>query len=211
LFNLLPGFPLDGGRVLRALLWARSGSYKVATRQASRVGQGMAVLFGLLALWMLLGGRLFNALWFFGIAFFVYQMATMMFGMASGVAMPMNAPVRRVMRFPPNTIDSRKPIAFLAWKFFDRDHDQAVVVLDDSEVVGLVTFFDIDRYPRLEWGKIHVSEVMQPRERITVLAANDTIARALDGFEKTGTNYAPVLEGTALVGVLFRRDIVYRT
>lgn len=210
-FNLLPGFPLDGGRVLRAVLWARSGSYKVATQQASRVGQVVAALFALFALWMLLGGLLFNALWFFGIAFLVYQMATAMFRMASGTSMPMTMPVRRVMRFPPNTIDPRKPIAFLAWKYFDRDHDQPVIVLDEGQVVGLVTFFDIDRFPRLEWGRIHVNEVMQPRDRIAVLDVDDTIGLALDRFDKTGTSYAPVLDGTVLVGVVFRRDIVYRT
>ncbi len=211
LFNLLPGFPLDGGRVLRAILWRLGGSYRQATRQASRVGQVMAGIFVLLGIWMIFSGDTFNGIWFILIAAFLFSAATASYRMAKGASLPLNTPVRRVMRFNVPVVEASWPLAILAWRYLDHARDQAFPVMDDGTLVGLVSALEVDKIPRLDWGKILVQDTMLPRERLCIVGPDDDLESALAALEATGMNHAPVFDSGQLVGMLNRRDIVYRT
>ncbi len=211
LFNLLPGFPLDGGRVLRSILWKAQGSYKRATRQASRVGQAVAGLFVLAAFALILNGAGGNGLWLLLIAGFLYMAATTTYRSAKSAALPVDTLVRRVMRFNVPVIGPDLPLAMLAWKYMDRAPDQAFPVMENDQLIGLVSATEIDPIPRLEWGKVRVSERMLPRERLRTVAPDDNIASALEVMDAARLNHAPVMEAGHLVGMLNRRDIVYRT
>src|SRR5579859_5533359 len=138
-FNLLPGFPLDGGRVLRSILWRISGSYRQATRQASRVGQVIAGLFVLAALLQMLGGDLFNGIWFLLIAGFLYSAATVSYRSAKGEELSLDLPIRRVMRFNVPVVDPTMRLAVLAWRYLDHARDQAFPVMQDGNLVGMIT------------------------------------------------------------------------
>ena len=211
LFNLLPGFPLDGGRILRAALWRAGGSYRRATRQASRVGQTMAGLFVLLALWTMLEGLLFNGIWFLLIAAFVYAAATASYRMAAGQTLSLKAPVQRVMRLNIPVVEATMPLALLAWRYLDHAHDQAFPVVEAGRLVGLVSAAQLAPIPRLEWGRFRVGQVMLPRERLCLFSPDDDLGTALAALDAAGIDHAPVFEGGHLVGMLNRRDIVYRT
>jgi Zn-dependent protease/predicted transcriptional regulator len=211
LFNLLPGFPLDGGRVLRSILWRIGGSFRLATRQASRVGQGMAGLFLLFALWQIAQGNLFNGIWFILIAGFLFGAATVSYRSAKGASLAMDTPVRRVMRFDVPSIDPSMPLAILAWKYLDHYRDQAFPVVENGMLVGMISSMEVNKIPRLEWGKFKVAQTMLPREKLCVVAPGDNIGTALDALETTGMDHAPVYDAGQLVGMLNRRDIVYRT
>ncbi len=211
LFNLLPGFPLDGGRVLRSILWRIGGSFRQATRQASRVGQGMAVLFVLFGLWQSLQGNLFNGIWFILIGAFLYSAATVSYRSASGESLAMDAPVRRVMRSNVPTVEPSMPLALLAWRYLDHYRDQAFPVVENGALVGMISAMEVNKIPRLEWGKFKVAQTMLPREKLCVVAPNDNIRTALDALDTSGMDHAPVYEAEQFVGMLNRRDIVYRT
>lgn len=211
LFNLLPGFPLDGGRVLRSILWRVGGSYRLATRQASRVGQGMAGLFLLLAVWQMLQGDLFNGIWFILIAGFLFGAATLSYRSAKGASLAMDTPVQRVMRHNVPTVEPSLPLAILAWKYLDHYKDQAFPVVENGMLVGMISSMEVNKIPRLEWGKFKVAQMMLPLEKLCVVAPTDNIGAALDALEKTGMDHAPVYEADRFVGMLNRRDIVYRT
>lgn len=210
LFNLLPGFPLDGGRVLRAALWHFGGSYRKATRQASRVGQGMAALFVGFALLLFFGGYWFNALWFMLIASFLYGTASLSYRMSLG-GLTNEAPLRRVLRHNVPLIDARLPLALLAWRYLDHAPDQAFPVLKDGVLVGMVSAAQTDAVPRLEWGKVHVDDVMLPLSAFPILLVSETLERAKAQLDAYNVDHAPVFEGTQFVGMVNRRDIVYRT
>ncbi|MBX3066971.1 MAG: site-2 protease family protein [Anaerolineae bacterium] len=210
-FNLLPGFPLDGGRVLRSILWRLSGSYRMATRQASRVGQVVAAIFVLFALWMIFRGLWFNGLWFILIAAFLYSAASASYRMAVGASLPMQTTVRQIMRYNVPLIEPTMPLALLAWRYLDHARDQAFPVVQQGQLVGLITSAETDKYPRLEWGRVHVDQVMIPLARLATVSPDDTIATALRAFDRTDTNHAPVVYQGQIVGMLNRRDIVYRT
>jgi Zn-dependent protease/predicted transcriptional regulator len=211
LFNLLPGFPLDGGRVLRSILWRIGGSFRLATRQASRVGQVMAGLFLLFALWQMLQGNLFNGIWFILIAGFLFGAATLSYRSARGASLAMDTPVQRVMRFDVPTIEPSMPLAILAWKYLDHYRHQAFPVVENGTLVGMISSMETNKIPREEWGKVKVAQTMLPLEKLCVVAPNDNIGAALDALEKTGMDHAPVYEADRFVGMLNRRDIVYRT
>ena len=211
LFNLLPGFPLDGGRILRAALWRVGGSYRRATRQASRIGQYMAAGFVGLALLMVLEGLLFNAIWFGLIAAFLYSTATASFRAAASHSLPLEAPVRRVMRFNVPLIETTTPLAILAWRYLDQASDQAFPVFESGHFVGLITVVQAEQVPRLEWGKTRAGQVMLPASEISILSPYDALGAALQAMDAAGLEHAPVFEGGRFVGMLNRRDIVYRT
>ncbi len=211
LFNLLPGFPLDGGRVLRAALWRIGGSFRQATRQASRVGQAMAALFALLGLVLIFQGEGFNGIWFLLIALFLFGAASASYRTARGPSLPMDAPIRKVMRFNVPTVEPGWPLAILAWRYLDHARDQAFPVIDGGVLVGIVTAAEVDKIPRLEWGKVRVEQTMLPRDRLCILAADDDVESALQALEAAGMNHAPVFDADQFVGMLNRRDIVYRT
>jgi len=210
-FNLLPGFPLDGGRVLRSILWRISGSFRQATRQASRVGQGMAALFILAALWQMFSGDPFDGIWFLLIAGFLYSAATLSYRQAKGESISMDAPVRRVMRFNVPVIEPTMRLALLAWRYLDHARDQAFPVVQDGDLVGMISSLEADRIPRLDWGKYTVAEIMIPREKLRILSPDDNIGAALSALESAGMDHAPVYDDGQFVGMLNRRDIVYRT
>lgn len=210
LFNLLPGFPLDGGRVLRALLWRLGGSYRKATQQASRVGQGMAILFVLFGVWMILQGLWFNGIWFMLIAAFLYSAATASRRMTAG-SLNMQASIRRVMRYQVPVVEPALPLALLAWRYLDHARDQAFPVMHSGELVGLVSALEVDRVPRLDWGRVRVAEVMLPRERLVMLSPHDDLQAAMQKMDAVRVDHAPVFEAGQLVGMVNRRDIVYRT
>jgi Zn-dependent protease/predicted transcriptional regulator len=211
LFNLLPGFPLDGGRVLRSALWYYGGSFRLATRQASRVGQGIAGLFVLMAIWQTLNGDVFDGIWFILIAAFLYSAASSSYQSARGESLSMNTPVRKVMRFNVPTVEPTMRLALLAWKYLDHARDQAFPVMDNGELVGLISAIQVDKIPRLEWGKYTVSEIMVPRDMLTIIASDEAIQKAFIALEQAGMDHAPVYDGIQFVGMLNRRDIVYRT
>jgi Zn-dependent protease/predicted transcriptional regulator len=210
-FNLLPGFPLDGGRILRAGMWRYHGSYRKATRQASRIGQAMAILFALSGGIQIIRGELFNGLWLLMIAVFLYSAASTTFRMAKGGSLPMDTPVRRIMRFNVPIIEPTTPLAFLAWKYLDHARDQAFPVMQNGQLLGMVTVAEINKISRLDWGKYRVEQVMLPRERLCVINPDDHLQTAFEALEAAGMDHAPVLDVSGLVGMLNRRDIVYRT
>ncbi len=211
LFNLLPGFPLDGGRVLRSLLWRTGGSYRKATRQASRIGQVIAGLFALGGGLLILRGDTFNGIWFILIALFLFGAASTSFRSVHGASLPMHAPVQRVMRFNVPIVEPTWPLAILAWRYLDHARDQAFPVMRGGVLVGMISAMEVDKIPRLEWGKVRVEQTMLPRDRLCVVSPGDDLEYALSALESAGMNHAPVFDGGQFVGMLNRRDIVYRT
>jgi Zn-dependent protease/predicted transcriptional regulator len=210
-FNLLPGFPLDGGRILRSILWRLGGSYRQATRQASRIGQFMAGTFVLGGVILFISGDLFSGLWACMIAAFLYSAATLSYRATRSASLPMDTPVSKVMRVNVPIIDPEIPLALLAWKYLDHARDQAFPVMRGDELVGMITTIEIDHVPRLEWGKHRVEAFMIARERLCIVSPHDDIAAALAAMKAVNLDHAPVYDGASFIGMLNRRDIVYRT
>jgi Zn-dependent protease/CBS domain-containing protein len=214
LFNLLPAFPLDGGRVLRAIFWRLSDSYWQATVSAARVGRAFAIAFGVggFLVWVLNpGANLFFALWMAAIAWMLYSGANGTLRATRSKPMAKETPVSRVTRRNVPVLTGDMYLAIFAWKYFDHAHDQAFPVMQGDDLIGMMTAAEMTRIPRLEWGTHKVSEVMLLRERLCLVRAEEDLQTVMAALDKAGLDHAPVYQAGNFIGMLNRRDIVYRT
>lgn len=205
--NLLPGYPLDGGRVLRAFLWKRYGRLDEATRVASLGGQliaGSLVVFGIYFWWQL--GDAFKGLWLILIGLFLWDAARSIYsGRGKGartVADAMGAPV------------SIEPDAFIS-HFIDHvlplHRAPAVAVARERQLHGILTLEDLKRLPREDWHKTRVRDVMRPVEPHLFVEPSAPLERAVKLMSHNGAGALAVINASGeLVGFLLRGQIKRR-
>jgi Zn-dependent protease/CBS domain-containing protein len=215
IFNMIPGFPLDGGRILRSILWAISGNLRRATRWATFVGQGIAWLFIVTGIAMvfgfqapILGTGILPGLWLAFIGWFLNNAASQSYQQTVVQDILEGVPVSKLMRSEPPTVEPQTPISALVDNFIMGTDERAFPVLENQRLVGLVCLEDIRKVPRNEWDDTLVHQVMTPAEKLEVVSPRDD---ATDALRKLGTKdfrQTPVVQGNQLVGMLRRRDIL---
>jgi Zn-dependent protease len=209
LFNLIPGFPLDGGRVLRALVWRWTGSFRRASRIAA--GAGQLVGLGLVGLGVLtaLRGNVVAGLWTALIGWFLQNAAS---------AASQQTSVRRWLRgvtvAQAMTREcARVPGDMLLDKLV---HDEVLgagqrcfLVTEDGRLRGLLTLHEVKAVPRDRWAAVPVEDVMTPREKLRAVAPTDDLLGALTQLDDAGVAQLPVLDGDQLVGTIGREQILH--
>jgi Zn-dependent protease/CBS domain-containing protein len=215
IFNLVPGFPLDGGRVLRALLWWSTGNLDRATRWAS--GAGRAVGWGLMALGALVafgfrippfGVGLGNGLWLIFIGWFLQNAARASYVELRVKSRLARVPVRDVMR---SSLDVVGPYTTLAEVV--RDHvmktDQtSFPVIDGTNLVGVVSAREVQSVPSDRWAFVIVRDVMTSASDLPAVEVQADASRALDALASSDVDQVPVTDGGRLAGFVRRQDIV---
>ena len=214
-FNLVPGFPLDGGRVLRAALWGATGSLRKATRWASLLGQGFAWLLigvGLLMLFgcrfPLLGGGLFGGLWLMFIGWFLNNAALVSYRQLLVKQTLEEIPVSRLMQTRLTRIDPQSTVAQLVDQHMMASGQRVLPVERDGRFLGLVSLSDLQKSERSAWDRMSAAEIMTPRERLACVAPDADAAEALEELARRGVNQLPVLDAERLVGLLRREDLL---
>jgi len=215
LFNLIPGFPLDGGRVLRSILWVLSGNLRRATLWASRIGQTIAGAMIFSGIAMLFGARLpffgtgfANGLWLIFIGWFLNSAAALGYEQTVVSDMLRYVPVKNMMRQHPPTVSPDITITELVHENVFGTDDHAFPVLEHDRLEGLVTLEDIRAVAREAWDVTVVREIMTPTERLIAVSVDDDAAMALVRLKKYDVRQLPVLREGRLAGLLRRRDIV---
>lgn len=207
-FNLIPGFPLDGGRVLRSIIWKATGSLRTATRWAAYVGQGFAYLLILFGIWLFFTGDIIGGLWAGFIGWFLLQaaqaenMQVMLESVFKGVT------VAQLMSPAQITVLSNRTIQQLVDEYLLPHGIRSIPVMREDQLVGLVTLADVRRVPRERWQETFVSEVMIPVERLAVAHPAESLNEVLPRMAAPDVNQLPVVEGYRLVGMLSRDAIV---
>ncbi|HEY6958644.1 MAG TPA: site-2 protease family protein [Candidatus Limnocylindria bacterium] len=205
LFNLVPGFPMDGGRVLRAVIWRMRRDRTAATRIAARGGHVVALGLGLLGAYLLVTGDTFG-LWYFVIAYFLYNLASasleqeMLEAAAAGVRVADVMSTRFVSAGPDMTIDAAVNEVLLPSRM------RVVPVVDGSRLVGLVAIRGLSRIPRERWPVTRVEAVMTPAAGLPVLAPDMPLVTAIERFE--AYPLVPVARDDALVGIVYPETVV---
>jgi Zn-dependent protease len=195
-FNMLPAFPMDGGRMLRALM-AHRMDYERATRLAARIGQGMALVFGLL-------GLLFNPFLIF-IALFVYIGAEQEAAMVTMRAAFQGGPVRDAMVSEFRTLHFHDPLTF-AIQYLIEGSQQDFPVIDDKErVLGVLTRADL--LAGLSRGHDRSPVGSLVRSDVGFLAPDDRLDESLERLRSAGTTALPVVDNDRLVGLLTLENI----
>lgn len=208
LFNLLPGFPLDGGRVLRSIIWKISGSVSTATRVATWVGQTMAYLLILAGIWLLFGGNLLSGIWIGFVGWFLltgaqsahvqYMFETVFKGVTVG----------EIMNSNPVTVPANISLQKLVDDFLLPHGWRSAFVMQVDQLVGLITLSDIRHTPREQWPLTLVGHVMTPLERLHVVSPQQNLKEVMPLMVTHNVNQLAVIDEGRLVGVLSREDIM---
>jgi Zn-dependent protease/predicted transcriptional regulator len=208
-FNMLPAFPLDGGRVLRAGVWAATGDFARATRVASSIGAGLGFGLALLGVVQVISGQVSGGLWTILIGFFIRSAA-----MTSRVdletrSMLTGQTVARFMTAAPVTVGPNVAVAdFLENVVYKTRHDAYPVVDGSGAPRGLVAVGDLHGLPREEWATTPVTQVMRPVEPGFIVAPGDDAVAALDRMRDGSHSRLLVVEGGRLVGLLTLKDLL---
>jgi Zn-dependent protease/predicted transcriptional regulator len=206
-FNLLPALPLDGGRVLRSILWQVRGDFRWATRLAATVGRGFGYLFIAVGLFMFIFQGSFSGAWLAFIGWFLLQAATAedRYALVSDTLGDLR--VRDLMIRDPVTVDADATIGqFMDDVAWSRRYTSYPVV-ENGRVVGLLTFRCVSETPRSEWDRRSVRECMLDRARVPVLEEDETAVEALAELTEADVHRGVVLDGERLAGFLSITDL----
>lgn len=209
-FNILPGFPLDGGRVFRSIVWKRTGSFRKATQTASGVGELFGYLLMLIGVFLLLTGFVFNGVWLLFIGWFLLGAAKAEAGNLQLETILGKLTARDVMHEGFSTVQPGIPIQDVVDDHMLGHGERAVVVANDGAVLGILSVNDVRRAPRDQWPHIPAQALMTPREKVVTVDAN---RRALDVMLLLGEkrlNQVPVLEDGRMIGLVTRRELMER-
>jgi CBS domain-containing protein len=207
-FNLVPGFPLDGGRVLHSLVWRLSGNLRQATRVAALTGQVIAYLFILFGIWLFFTGDILDGIWLGFIGWFLLSAAQSANAQGVLTSVLRGVTVGEVMNSKPATVPADIPLQQLVDAYFLPGGLRSALVMDADRLVGLMTLSDIRHIPRDRWGQVPVSNAMIPLARLHVVTPQQSLSDVLPLMAGRDVNQLPVLENGALVGVVSRDAIV---
>lgn len=208
IFNLVPGFPLDGGRVLRSIIWGLRRDRVEATRIAARGGQLVAGLLVVYAGSRVIDGEPMSGLWLGLIAYFIYGAASQALQQERVSAAVGGVRVGQLM-----TTDFRSTPAGTSIGQLIRDvvlpHNlQAIPVVAHGRLVGLVTIADLRKVEQDQWAMTTVDAVMTPVAALATVSPDEQLVAALDRFGSGDLPLLPVVEHGSLVGVLHRESVV---
>lgn len=208
LFNLVPGFPLDGGRVLRALLWGATGDLRKATRWASAAGRFFGLTLVALGVFSLLGGNVGQGIWLVLIGWFLSSAARAGYQQVVVREALDGVPVSLVMRARVGAVHPALPVDRLVYDYIMTTDQQGFPVVEGDRLVGLVAMEDVRRVPRDEWAQHTVREIMTPGERLVTIDESEPASHALERLARHDVEQVPVVHDGRLIGLVRRQDLM---
>lgn len=203
-FNMIPGFPLDGGRILRSIVWKHTGSFARATTIAAGSGQVFAYLFIMVGIWFALTGNFFGGLWIGFIGWFLLNAAqattaqvtlkTAMSGLTAADVM-----VQECSRVPGNI-----SVADLVENHMLRNGTRCSIVMDGERLRGLVTLHEVKQVPRDEWAVTPLQSIMVPEDDMWVAEPGTPVEQVLHTMNQENVSQVPVVENGRLLGIIGR-------
>lgn len=208
LFNLVPAFPLDGGRVFRAALWHWTGDLRRATRIATRSGEFFGLGLILLGVFSILTGNFVGGMWWFLIGLFLRGAAGASYAQLVTRQAFEGEPVSRFMTRRPVAVPPWLPLRDLVEDYIYRYHFDLFPVVADARPLGLVGARQVKQVPQDEWPNRTVAEVLVPcAEDNTVTPATDAV-KALAIMRRSGNSRLLVVDDGRLVGIISLKDLL---
>ena len=208
LFNLVPGFPLDGGRVLRSIIWGVRRDRVAATRIAARGGQLVAGLMVVYGVSRALDGEAMTGLWMFLIAYFLYGAASQALQQERVTAAVGSVRVAQLMTTNYRSAPAGISIGQLIRDIVLPNNLQAIPIVAHDRLVGLVRITDLRKVEQDQWATTPVDAVMTPASEVATVTPDEQIVAAIERFGGGDVPLLPVVDRGSLVGVLFRDAVV---
>lgn len=207
-FNMIPGFPLDGGRVLRAVLWGITGDAARATRLAARVGQGVALVFIFIGIVQFFGGAGVGGIWLVFIGWFLLNAAGASHANVEATQRLQGVRAADIMTRDCPTVDGRITLQQFVDEYLLRTGQRSFVVVEGDAVVGLITPNEVKEVDRSKWRDTTVGQAMRPLHQLRTVTPDTPVSEALEVMSLEDVNQLPVLSGGRLLGAISRRDIL---
>ncbi len=208
MFNLIPGFPLDGGRILRAVVWWIGGDENRATRISSRAGQGVAVAFFGLGLWEFLGAGSLSGLWLGLLGWFLLDAATASYMQAEVLTGLRDMRVRDLMSHDCVTVPAEMTLQDFADEHVLRTGRRCYAVEDTGGIIGLITPADLTNVERAQWRTTVVRAVAHSLDQLQSVSPATPVVEALQTMGREDLNQLPVIRAGRVEGMLSRGHIL---
>lgn len=209
LFNIIPAFPLDGGRVLRSIVWAWKKDYLKATRIATLVGQGISYLFIITGIFFISSGNFSNGTWLAFIGWFLHNAAQASRQYAENHPILADVRANQVMDRRIGEIPADLSVCDLVTTRVIRSGKRSFVVSNGHRPLGMITIREIAHLPRDAWEVTRVRDVMVPWDRMAQITPNTTLSAALQSIDLTEGRLAPVMFENRVEGIV-SRDMIMR-
>ena len=209
IFNLVPGFPLDGGRVFRAMVWRATGAYQRATAVAATTGRFIGFVMIFRGVWDLLRGDFINGLWIAFIGWYLESAAGAQLQMERAKMLIGEHRVADAMRRDFPHLDGATTLEEIGERFLMTGRSRYFVVNSSNGERGLVTLATIQSVPRNGWATTTVAQVMTPAEKLNPTTPQAGLWAALEAMGRNGVSELPVMEGNEIVGMLSSEDVLH--
>ncbi|MFQ6067027.1 MAG: site-2 protease family protein [bacterium] len=207
-FNLVPGFPMDGGRILRAAVWKITGNLRKATRVASITGQTIAFLMIIFGIWQILRGFFFNGMWIALIGWFIHSAAARGYQQVLMKEMLKDLRAKDLMNRDFETVSGDLSVQDLVENYVLKRRERAFLVSDAGKLQGIVCLEDIKGVARERRSSTKVEEIMTPRERLEIASPEDNGNEVLSKLSSRNIHQLPVIEEGKVRGILCRGDVL---
>ncbi len=208
-FNMIPGFPLDGGRVLRATVWKLSDNFQRANQVAAVSGQLVAFGFIGVGVFLILRGQFFNGLWLAFIGWFLQNAAASAYAQTHLQSALQGLRVESVMNPQCNRVSGLLPLSQLVEEYILTSGQRCFIVADNGMTSGVITLKDVTAIPQNKWRFTTTRQAMVPFDRVTYVTPQTEVLTALRMMDDANVAQLPVLENGELIGILTRDQIVH--
>ena len=208
LFNLIPGFPLDGGRIFRAIVWAFTKNFRRATLIAANVGRFIAFLFIASGVWQVFGGHVANGIWIIFIGWFLDSAANAQIQQQMVQGLLVGHKVSEAMSRDYAAIPAGMSVQQVVDEFVLGAGRRSFLIAGDGEVEGLLTLHSIKEIPKASWSATTAAQAMIPLDRLHTIPPDAEVWTALEKMDQDGVNQLPVVSGKRLVGLLTRESVI---
>lgn len=207
IFNLLPGFPMDGGRVLRSIVWKLTGNLRKATRVASITGQVFAFLLIFAGIFQVLRGS-YGGLWPILIGWFLHNAAVRGYEQVVVKTMLEGLRAEDLMTTEFETVDSGLKVQKLVDEYILKKRERVFLVMEEGELRGIVCLEDVKETPRVQWRSTAVADIMTPRDKLESVPRDADGNSILNSLTTRDIHQIPVMDGERIAGVICRSDVL---
>ncbi|MEE8190642.1 MAG: site-2 protease family protein [Candidatus Scalindua sediminis] len=208
IFNLLPGFPLDGGRILRAIIWNSTGDIKKATYTTSRIGSSLGVFLIIFGFFNIFTGNFIGGLWFAFIGIFLKGAAESGYQQLLTGRLLHGIKISEIMTRDLVTIEDSTTLDKLVDNYFLKHRYNSYPVVSNGKFIGIVSIHDVKQISREDWDKVDVRKILDSKIISLCVSPDDDATSAMSKMVRKGLGRIPVLDNGKLVGIVSHRDIM---
>jgi len=207
-FNLLPAFPLDGGRVFRSALWGWKKNLQWATRIASRIGSGFGLLLIFLGVLYIIRGAFISGIWWFLIGLFLRNASQMSYSRLLMSKALEGEPVKRFMKTDAITAPPSITVQTFVEEYIYKYHFKMFPIVDEGKLIGCITTREVKEVPRNEWDRRTIGEIARPCSCDNTITPDTDAMKALSNMNKRGVSRLLVVDGDRLAGIIALKDLL---